>query len=421
MKTLTGYEERIQEENPNSQPSTTEKGTPFTVEEIPTDPTREGFVMIPNYFKDYWQALLGTDSAATFELLKRYCYGSKDECFPSIERMAASLKLDRHRITGRRRIIRRDGQVVKDYHEEGTLDKLQKYGLLEIEKTGSGRRTRYHFKIVKDVPLLTPEQVAQLPKILQESHQRLLGRCQVKSQKWVNFTCVNDTSKSELHVSMTQQPCVNDTTNKTTEQNKAFNNNNPVVASQKTLNRLSSLFQNDKTISRLIRTYPIDHIDKQLNLTEEGVKQGKLKNPPGFFLDAIENNYESPESAISRLTRKGERMEAEARKKKAEEVREKEEAEAKRQKEIEKQIQSIPPADKALWDKTLAILKKDMDPQIFNIFLRETRPYFRTKQKITLWVPGEHYKDFLEENYLPQIKQAWAALSGFPAKVEFVT
>lgn len=430
MKTLTGYDERIQEENLDSQPPATEEvigkgqdrvkftyanGTGESESPSPKGAPKGSWYydMLPRAAteKPEWR-LLGLPEREIFRI---HCshYNYKQKC---------------------------SWESIKTQQEESGLSKmtvikankeLVKYGFQTVGKKKNRKGGAHNVYYLPDMITLLSQLEATYIRKLEKEKAKLLQSPpppepnQPASARGLSPDSVGiNTIPTTLPVSIKTIPrLVKDLDpNYTTELNKVFNNNPPVVVPQETLNRLNLLFPNkNKKIGEIIQAYPNDRIEEKLSLTEERTKQGKNTNPPGFFLDAIENNYETPESARSRLAREREKTEAEARKKRAEEAREKEEGEAKRQKEIEKQIQSIPPADKALWNKTLATLKKDMDPQIFNIFLRETRPYSRTKQKITLWVPGEHYKDFLEENYLPQIKQAWSAISGSPTEVEFVT
>lgn len=144
----------------------------ITVEELDWDPTRLGWTMTSNYFKHFWMGLIGHEAAALYELIKSFCYGSKDDARPSVARLAASMRVDRHKLTGRKR-KKPNGE---EYREEGLFDVLRRHRLLWVIVRGSGRESEYVFKIVKNPPLLLPSQVAELRPPLQELHRRLLAK-----------------------------------------------------------------------------------------------------------------------------------------------------------------------------------------------------------------------------------------------------
>ncbi len=71
------------------------------------DPHAWGYVEVPNYLLDFWQPLLGLRATALYILLRRFAYGEREECWPSLTRLAASLGVERRALSGRTR--RRDG------------------------------------------------------------------------------------------------------------------------------------------------------------------------------------------------------------------------------------------------------------------------------------------------------------------------
>lgn len=50
------------------------------VEAVEPNPILRGDVRIPNYFKDFWQPLLGHKAAATYEMILRFAYGDSETC-----------------------------------------------------------------------------------------------------------------------------------------------------------------------------------------------------------------------------------------------------------------------------------------------------------------------------------------------------
>jgi hypothetical protein len=57
-------------------------------------------------------------------------------------------------------------------------------GLLAIETHYSGPQTRYRFHLLKEPPILAPDQLAKLPARLQQTHADLLARCGMDQQTY---------------------------------------------------------------------------------------------------------------------------------------------------------------------------------------------------------------------------------------------
>lgn len=146
------------------------------VEAVEPNPILRGDVRIPNYFKDFWQPLLGHKAAATYEMILRFAYGDSETCTVSLHRLAASLGMDRNELKGRER---RDGRTGRSsgYRERGTIEILCDAGLIEIQRHGQPGKQSYLFRIVKNPPLLTDQQISVLPCILQRLHKELIERC----------------------------------------------------------------------------------------------------------------------------------------------------------------------------------------------------------------------------------------------------
>ena len=142
-----------------------------------------GDVRIPNYFKDFWQPILGHKAAATYEMILRFAYGERETCTVSLYRLAASLGMTRSELKGRERRAGGHPGVSRDYRQRGTLDALCGAGLLQVQIRGQPGRQSYLFKILRTPPLLTPAQVRTLPGILQRAHHELMERCRRDLEK----------------------------------------------------------------------------------------------------------------------------------------------------------------------------------------------------------------------------------------------
>ncbi|MBZ0159134.1 hypothetical protein [Candidatus Methylomirabilis sp.] len=152
------------------------------VEAVEPNPILRGDVRIPNYFKDYWQPILGHKAAATYEMILRFAYGDSETCTVSLHRLAASLGMDRNELKGRERRDVRAGRA-SGYHERGTIEILCDAGLIEIQRQGQIGKQSYLFRVVKNPPPLTDQQVSALPCILQRAHKDLIDRCRRDLEK----------------------------------------------------------------------------------------------------------------------------------------------------------------------------------------------------------------------------------------------
>lgn len=155
----------------------------FEVEEVEFDPTRRGYTKVPNYFAYYWTPLLGPKVALTFERLRSFAHGDKEECHPSVGLLADVLGIDRHDLTGRVRRDRREGRQ-SEYYQKGIFQILAEHGLLRVDIEDGPNGRHYKFKTLKYPPSLTTEQLAQLPPRLQRKHQALLDRCQKEREEF---------------------------------------------------------------------------------------------------------------------------------------------------------------------------------------------------------------------------------------------
>jgi len=143
------------------------------VQVVDLEPTLRGYHVAWNYGTRYWLPLLGSLPWAVWQTLLSFCFGERDTCWPSIELLAdIAAKGNRHLILGRWR-----GKGSARRRQPGALEILQEAGLLSIERQHSGSQIRYRFHLLKEPPILAPDQLARLSPRLQETHGELLTRC----------------------------------------------------------------------------------------------------------------------------------------------------------------------------------------------------------------------------------------------------
>ena len=136
--------------------------------------------MVHNYALYFWRPYLGNTAFALWELLASFCYGDNDVAFPSVSRLARILTNSDHSravVSGRHGkppLPDSDGPGSPGY--QGALERLRAEGLLQVKQRGRGPTARYEYRVRRTLPLLRPEQVAQLSPLLQSDHAAWLDR-----------------------------------------------------------------------------------------------------------------------------------------------------------------------------------------------------------------------------------------------------
>jgi len=173
------------------------------VEVVDLDPTLHGYHVAWNYGTRYWLPLLGPLPWAVWQTLLSFCFGDRDTCWPSIELLAdIAAKGNRHLILGRWR-----GKGSDRRRQPGALEILREAGLLAIERQHSGSQIRYRFHVLKEPPILEPDQLARLSPRLQQTHAELLTRCGLDEQTYQQL--IHTLRRRGVQGTT---PCVQDTT-----------------------------------------------------------------------------------------------------------------------------------------------------------------------------------------------------------------
>ncbi|HID65167.1 MAG TPA: hypothetical protein EYP49_20810 [Anaerolineae bacterium] len=146
------------------------------------DPMKRGFLQMPKYCEWFWQPYFGVVTYATYRFLRsldRQNEGWGGWHFVKVERIAATLGVNRQKITGVQR--EKDG---RKYWQPGAFDALSQAAIARVETLGKGKKVSYKVSCLNSLPLLTPAQVETLPGILQEEHARFLKECSIEYEEW---------------------------------------------------------------------------------------------------------------------------------------------------------------------------------------------------------------------------------------------
>lgn len=141
-------------------------------------PYRDGdLTIIHNYIFDYWGFFLKAEGLALYGHLKRYCYGDKDYCWPNLDLIGHKMRMSRN--------------TVKTY-----IDLLESYSFIikfNVQNADKDNNNESPlFKVRKKVPLLSQQLIDQLPKTLQEDHDRYLQKLMATSENQIDLDLATD-------------------------------------------------------------------------------------------------------------------------------------------------------------------------------------------------------------------------------------
>lgn len=167
----------------------------IAIELVNFDPLRAGFVMTSNYAWQYWQPYL---TAREHETGARntgvaFCLWNTLRSFPaawaesgrpqwpSIYTLADMVaRGNRHKLLGRNAY----GKTRHYSRAIGALETLENERIVWPQTIGTGRDTIYLFRVLDNLPLLTPAQIGKLSERLQERHAREIERCRLEFEQW---------------------------------------------------------------------------------------------------------------------------------------------------------------------------------------------------------------------------------------------
>jgi len=151
------------------------------------DPTQRGFVMTSNYATRFWQPYLDLFKAKVppflvWQTLKSFAFECQLKDWPSIEMLAdICARGQRYKLLGRAE-RKGCGQII------GAFEVLEAERIIYIKKKGRAKRISYHFRVMENLPLLTPRQVERLPERVQRSHKNFIKKCQIDHDEWEQMT-----------------------------------------------------------------------------------------------------------------------------------------------------------------------------------------------------------------------------------------
>lgn len=162
-----------------SPPGQPQEMSDAAIELVTFDPTQRGWVQTSSYAIRFWQPLLGPEPFMLWLTLRSFARNG--EAWPSMNTLAAiTANENKQLIIGR-----------SDRKKPGRLEVLEEERIVWPRKEGR----KYFFRVLDNLPLLTPAQVAQLPVRLQRMHRDFLDKCQIDYEEWEQLTLPTLTDK----------------------------------------------------------------------------------------------------------------------------------------------------------------------------------------------------------------------------------
>lgn len=76
--------------------------------------------------------------------------------------------------------------------------------------------------------------------------------------------------------------------------------------------------------------------------------------------------------------------------------------------------------EKSVWEELLCKLEKKLKPQNFKTWFKPTQLYSATSEKLTIMVPNDFFKKWLDRYYMGMIRREIAKISGHEMEVDFI-
>ena len=76
--------------------------------------------------------------------------------------------------------------------------------------------------------------------------------------------------------------------------------------------------------------------------------------------------------------------------------------------------------EKSVWGELLSKLEKKLKPQNFKTWFKPTQLYSATSEKLTIMVPNDFFKKWLDRYYMGMIRREIAKISGHEMEVDFI-
>ncbi len=245
--------------------------------------SKEGYIIVPNYFLREWVKVLGIGPALLYLQLLSYCHKEKDIAWPALSTLSSKLGISKNSLLSYRKI-------------------LLKYGLIKKivkRRTAQGNYQSNFYKItpIADGAKIEPRQVHNLgegsaniaPGAVQNLHpnntnlKHYQGNNNNKEAEKDAVAAVNFKKlKEEGDLSAPACACPHaDRCNVQAEEKM-----------QALRKRMVELNFKEEFIEKILKEYSVKKIEEKLDLL---IEKKNIQNPPAWLRSALKNNYQGAE------------------------------------------------------------------------------------------------------------------------------
>jgi len=225
--------------------------------------TKEGYIIIPNYFLREWVKVLGVGPALLYLQLLSYCHKEKDLAWPTLDTLSKKMQFTPKSIT--------------KFHQI-----LLKHGLIKKVSKGKTPTGNYNRNIYQVTPLHMVKNTLSTGKIFPYVEEKItpnIGKKLPTNNTNLNNTNLTTTTKREKDAVVA---VVNFKKLKEKGEEKM----------QVIRERMVELDFKEEFIERILKDYPAKKIEEKLDLLME---RKNIQSPAGWLSAALKNDYRGEE------------------------------------------------------------------------------------------------------------------------------
>ena len=248
-----------------------------------TKSSKEGYIIVPNYFLKKWVRVLGVGPVVLYQELLTYCHKEKYIAWPTINSLCQQMGI------AKTTLLRYQNTLIK-------------FGL--IKNITRGKSTTGHYR----------NNIYQITSLEELSKHRDPGKIidfvgsKMKPDRFQNDTCIGSNMKlsmvSNRYPNNNNLNSTNTTTTTTTNKEKDA----AVVVDFKKLKeegegrirvireRMIELDFKEEFIEKILKEYSTKNIDEKLDLLME---RKNIQSPAGWLMSALKNDYQDSQSPLS--------------------------------------------------------------------------------------------------------------------------
>ena len=234
--------------------------------------TKDGYIVLPNYFLREWVKVLGVGPAMLYLYLLTYCHKGKDIAWPTISTLSKTMDLTPKTITKYRQILVKYGLIKKISKRKTSPDSYRR-NIYRLSLFDMGKNT---LSIGNISPYLEVKFTPDIGENLPTNNNNLNN---------TNTTTTTNSKKEAVAAVINFK--------KLKEKGDLSACNAQAEEKMQTIReRLMDLDFEGKFIEQLLKDYSLKKIEEKLDLLME---KRNIQSPAGWLISALKNDYQDPE------------------------------------------------------------------------------------------------------------------------------